>query len=81
MRKKRINYIFIVLVIIFIFSSCSITSKEKKEYLVLKDQGMFSSGGITLTSDGVFNAEDQWEETGKGKPPMWTMLMYFIRFL
>lgn len=35
---------------------------EKKNLLVLSEQGMFSAGGIVLKSDGVFNSEDQFEE-------------------
>jgi pimeloyl-ACP methyl ester carboxylesterase len=35
--------------------------------LVIKEQGMFSAGGTTVTSDGTFNPEDQWEETGAGQ--------------
>ena len=40
---------------------------EKKNLLVLSEQGMFSAGGIILKSDGVFNSEDQFEETGAGQ--------------
>ena len=35
--------------------------------LVISEQGIFSAGGITVTSDGVFNPENQWEETGAGQ--------------
>lgn len=35
--------------------------------LVIADQGIFSAGGITLTSEGTFNPEDHWEETGAGQ--------------
>lgn len=28
---------------------------------------MFSAGGIVLKSEGVFNSEDQFEETGAGQ--------------
>lgn len=35
--------------------------------VTLADQGMFSSGGIVVTSDGVFNPENHWEETGRGQ--------------
>lgn len=37
------------------------------EPLMIADQGIFSSGGITITSDGIFNPEDHWEATGKGQ--------------
>ena len=35
--------------------------------LSIEEQGIFSAGGITVTSDGTFNPEDQWEETGAGQ--------------
>ena len=35
--------------------------------LVIAEQGIFSAGGITVTSEGTFNPEDQWEETGAGQ--------------
>ena len=35
--------------------------------LSIAEQGIFSAGGITVTSDGTFNPEDQWEETGAGQ--------------
>ncbi len=35
--------------------------------LVIADQGIFSAGGITTTSKGTFDPENQWEETGAGQ--------------
>lgn len=35
--------------------------------LVIAEQGVFSAGGITLTSDGTFDPENQWEESGAGQ--------------
>lgn len=35
--------------------------------LVIAEQGMFSAGGITVTSGGMFDPENQWEETGAGQ--------------
>ena len=40
---------------------------EAQEPLVIADQGIFSAGGVTITSDGTFNPEDQWEESGAGQ--------------
>lgn len=37
------------------------------ESLVIADQGIFSAGGITVTSEGIFDPENQWEETGAGQ--------------
>lgn len=35
--------------------------------LVIAEQGIFSAGGITVTSDGIFDPENQWEDTGAGQ--------------
>ena len=35
--------------------------------LVIADQGIFSAGGITLTSEGTFDPENHWEERGAGQ--------------
>lgn len=35
--------------------------------LVIAEQGIFSAGGVTLISDGTFNPENHWEETGAGQ--------------
>ena len=35
--------------------------------LVIADQGIFSAGGTTITSEGTFDPENQWEETGAGQ--------------
>lgn len=48
------------------------TSSQNREAsasgtLVIAEQGMFSAGGITNTSAGTFDPENQWEETGAGQ--------------
>lgn len=35
--------------------------------LSIEKQGLFSTGGITITSPGTFDPYDQWETTGKGQ--------------
>lgn len=35
--------------------------------MVIKEQGIFSAGGTTITSNGTFDPEDQWEESGAGQ--------------
>ncbi len=40
---------------------------SQSDAIVLADQGMFSAGGFTVTSDGTFDPENQWEETGAGQ--------------
>ncbi len=37
------------------------------EPLMIADQGLFSSGGVVITSEGVFDPENHWEETGAGQ--------------
>ena len=37
------------------------------DVLMIADQGIFSAGGTTITSEGTFNPEDHWEETGAGQ--------------
>ena len=41
--------------------------KMEKEVLIIAKQGMFSAGGTVLKKEGVFNSEDQFEETGAGQ--------------
>jgi pimeloyl-ACP methyl ester carboxylesterase len=40
---------------------------SSSDSLVIADQGIFSAGGITTTSEGTFDPENQWEETGAGQ--------------
>ena len=40
---------------------------DNEDAFVLADQGMFSAGGITVTSEGTFDPENHWEETGAGQ--------------
>lgn len=42
-------------------------SAEDTEALVIVKQGVFSAGGITVTSDGTFDPENHWEESGAGQ--------------
>lgn len=50
-------------------SSGQPTDVEKTDSGVLRiaEQGIFSAGGATITSDGTFDPENQWEETGAGQ--------------
>lgn len=48
-------------------STYAADNTETTEPLTIAEQGIFSAGGITITSDGTFNPEDQWEETGAGQ--------------
>lgn len=43
------------------------TVQENSTVLSIAEQGIFSAGGITVTSDGTFDPENQWEETGAGQ--------------
>lgn len=53
------------LLVLLMMASISLYAAD--EPLMIADQGIFSAGGITIASDGVFNPEDHWEETGKGQ--------------
>ena len=48
-------------------STYAADNTETTEPLTIAEQRIFSAGGITITSDGTFNPEDQWEETGAGQ--------------
>ena len=52
----------------------------EKEFLIIAKQGMFSAGGIVLKSEGVFNSEDQFEETGAGQTSHADHANVFIKF-
>ncbi len=43
------------------------STKNEESVLSIAEQGIFSAGGITVTSDGTFDPENQWEETGAGQ--------------
>lgn len=51
----------------FLSRAAAWVTENNKDMIKLKDQGIFSSGGITVTSDGTFDPENQWEETGAGQ--------------
>lgn len=53
----------IVLSIVFLVAA----SAFAKGNMEVKKQGVFSAGGTVRTSEGVFNPENQWEETGAGQ--------------
>ncbi len=40
---------------------------DDSDALSIADQGIFSAGGVTLTSEGTFDPENHWEETGAGQ--------------
>lgn len=48
-------------------NSQSSSTTQENQALSIADQGMFSAGGIVSTSDGTFDPENQWEETGAGQ--------------
>ena len=45
----------------------SVDTESDNKVLMIADQGIFSAGGTTITSEGEFTPEDQWEETGAGQ--------------
>ena len=44
-----------------------VVNRKASTGLKIAEQGIFSVGGTIKASEGVFNPEDQWEETGKGQ--------------
>lgn len=56
-------------------SGCASTASEseingdwsREKPLVIARQGLFSAGGVTITSEGTFDPANQWEETGAGQ--------------
>ena len=49
------------------FTGTAAAQASGDDVLSIAQQGIFSAGGITVTSDGTFDPEDQWEETGAGQ--------------
>ena len=45
----------------------NVGAAEDTGALVIAKQGIFSAGGITVTSDGTFDPENHWEESGAGQ--------------
>ncbi len=45
----------------------STSTSNNSDSLVIAKQGIFSAGGITLTSEETFDPENQWEESGAGQ--------------
>ena len=52
-----------ILTAVFLIAA-SVFAKGNME---IKEQGIFSAGGIVITSQGTFDPEDQWEESGAGQ--------------
>ena len=54
----------IVIVSVLLLIAVSAFTRDTIE---IKEQGIFSAGGIVRSSPGTFNPEAQWEETGAGQ--------------
>lgn len=70
--KKLMGLLAMVMMAAFLITGCGInvtnSAKENNNgALVITKQGMFSAGGKTVTSDGMFDYKNQWEETGAGQ--------------
>ena len=44
-----------------------ISDESGSNVLRIAEQGIFSAGGTVITSQGTFNPEDHWEESGAGQ--------------
>lgn len=71
MKNKNMILAAMLAAGMLIVTGCGDTSApsggNQSDAIVLADQGMFSAGGFTVTSDGTFDPENQWEETGAGQ--------------
>lgn len=68
MRNKKIMKLAAVVVTgMLIITGCGSKAANNEGAISIADQGIFSAGGITVTSDGTFDPEDQWEESGAGQ--------------
>lgn len=71
--KIKINYhpflnVLLLSLIIIAALSCAITKQNKNgKYLIIKEQGTFSAGGIVVQSDGVFDPLKPWFEQQGGQ--------------
>ncbi|NOU77489.1 alpha/beta hydrolase [Paenibacillus sp. LMG 31459] len=74
MNNKKIMKLATVLVAgMLLVTGCSRNASNSTDTavntgaLVIAEQGIFSAGGFTVTSDGTFDPKDQWEESGAGQ--------------
>ncbi len=59
-------------------AALAISATSFASSLHIAKQGMFSAGGVTITSPGTFDPYDQWE--AKGKQRTLITPTYFTRF-
>lgn len=64
-NKKWVALALSSLMAFSILTGCA--ASNATSVLRIAEQGIFSAGGITATSEGTFNPEDQWEESGAGQ--------------
>lgn len=62
-KGKLIKYLTSTLAVSFLSASISLGAQP----IQISDQGFFSAGGKVLKSEGTFNSENQWEESGAGQ--------------
>jgi pimeloyl-ACP methyl ester carboxylesterase len=74
MKNKKIMKLATVLVAgMLLVTGCSRNASNSTDTanntgsLAIAKQGIFSAGGFTVTSDGTFDPNDQWEESGAGQ--------------
>ena len=68
MKNRHIAALFLCgAMSLSLLSGCGSIVQQNSGALSIAEQGIFSAGGITVTSDGTFDPEDQWEETGAGQ--------------
>ena len=65
--KKTIKNLLNVILIAAAFSSCASTKQNQSRNLVIKEQGVFSAGGIVVKSEGTFDPLKPWYEPQGGQ--------------
>ncbi len=75
MKKRKITAVLLTGVIsLVLLAGCGNAANNTKtkddthsKVLSISEQGIFSAGGTTVTSNGTFNPENQWEQSGAGQ--------------
>ena len=65
--KKFPAFFSLALTVLTLLTAAPAADAAKPKPLSISEQGIFSAGGVTITSPGTFNPADQWEATGAGQ--------------
>lgn len=72
MKKNSQKTAVMLLTTALLLTGCGISGKstaqnESGDIIAIAEQGIFSAGGTVITSDGTFEPENHWEESGAGQ--------------